>query len=312
MRAPALLTLILAAALTMGASAGPPKPIVDHVRELINDGYDPTDPEGPPLRQPAAKMFKRVDINGDGIADWKVDFDGEIGWCGTGGCRVELWLGRPDGGPTLVWDAGVRQFKLKPKKTGAVVDVDFHGSACGGYGAMECPRRYVWDAAEGAFVQAVNARGDGFLAGLPIDALDQSAAAAPDVVRVQARRLISACEASGGHMTLDDVGAGRVPDLNGDGRREWYVGGEYSECTYDGESDAEPLRLVFLVSTPDGGFAPAWETAKVFLGFDISRRPAVMLELGVDGDECGLDSAAACPRKPLRWDEASRRLVPAP
>lgn len=311
MRTLALLLATAAAVLSMGASAGPPKSLVDYVRVMINDGYDPNDPEGPPLREPPAKMFKRVDINGDGLTDWKIDFDGQMGWCGTGGCRMELWLGQPDGGLNPVWNVGVREFKLKPRKTGAVVDVDFHGSACGGFGAMECPRRYVWDEAEGAFVQAVNVKGDGFLAGLPIDALEQSYKDAPAEVRAQAQRLVAACAAAGGEMAPEEVGVGRVPDLNGDGRREWYVGSEYPECSADLTPGREPLRLIILVSTPDGGFAPAWETKDVFISFDIAKRPAVMIELEGDTEDCGAPSSASCPRRPLRWDEASRKLVPA-
>ena len=309
MRTPALLLVVVAAVLAMGASAAPPAWLVDHVRDEINDGYDPSDPDGPPLRQPSPRMFKRIDINVDGIADWKVDFDGEIGWCGTGGCRMELWLGKADGGVTPVWDEGVRQFKLKPRKTGAVVDVDFHGSVCGGAGVMPCPRRYVWDAAEGAFVEAVNAKGDGFLAGLPVGALEVTLGEAPAQVRAEAQRLIAACLAVGGKLSMDGIGVGRIPDLNGDGRREWYVGSEYGDCSTEVEPATQPLRLIIMVSTPDGGYAPAWETSEAFIGFDIAKTPAIMVQIDSESSACGVGFTATCPRKPFKWDEASRKLV---
>jgi hypothetical protein len=309
MRKPALLLLALAAIFSMGAASGPPQWLVEHVRDEINDGYDAGEPEGPPLRQPSPRMFKKVDINGDGIADWKVDFSGKAGWCGTGGCRMELWLGKPDGGVTPVWDEGVREFKLRPRKTGAVVDVDFHGSVCGGAGVMACPRRYVWDAAEAAFVEAVNAKGNGFLAGLPVNALESTIDDAPASVRAQAQRLIAACLAVGGKLSLEGIGAGRIPDLNGDGRREWYIGGEYGDCSTETEPANEPLRLIVMVSTPDGGFAPAWETSEAFIGFDISTAPAVMVQLDDDSDACAAGFSVTCPRNPFKWDEASRKLV---
>jgi hypothetical protein len=300
----------LLALTAFGAATPPPQWLVDQVRREIND--DPSDPEGRPQRQPPASMFKRVDIDGDRIPDWQVNFDGEMAWCGTGGCRMELWLGRADGPPTPVWDAQVRQFKLRRGKTGATVDVDFHGTACGGYGAMECPRRYVWDGAEAAFVPAPNRRGDGFVAGLPVPPVDLSIAEAPADVKAQARRLIEACQASGGKLASDGIGVGRLPDLNGDGRREWFIGGEYADCGYETDPLSDPLRLIVLVSAPQGGFAPAWETSEAFIAFDIASRPAVMLQLDTDSNACGLQSSAACPRKPFRWDEASRKLVLAP
>ncbi len=298
------------AILTMGAaSPGPPKWLVDHVREEIND--DRSDPGSPPPREPSPRMFKRVDINGDKIADWKVDFQNEAGWCGTGGCRIELWLGRPQGGLTPVWEIGVREFRLKSGKTGATVDVDFHGSACGGAGVQPCPRRYVWDISEGAFLPALNKKGDGFLAGLPIAPVDLNIADAPEAVKTQANRLIAACEASGGKLQMDGVEAGRLPDLNGDGVREWYVGAEYPDCSFEVAPPADPLHLVVLVSAPDGGYTPAWETSDASIAFDISSRPATMFELTVQGGTCGIDSAADCPRRPLRWNPETRKLEPA-
>lgn len=312
MRAPLLFLAIAAAACSMGASAGPPAWLVDHVRQEINqDYYDPKDPDGPPMRQPSAKMFKRVDINGDGLADWQVDFNGLANWCGTGGCRLELWLGRSDGGVTPVWGIGVREFKLRPPKAGApaTLDVDVHGSACGGAGVMPCPRRYVWSATEAAFVQAVNAKGDGFLAGLPIDPRDLTWNEAPEVAKAAARRLIEACKASGGALTLEGVGLGRTPDLNGDGIREWYVGSSYPDCSHEVAPDQDPLKLILLVSTPEGGFAPAWETDEADIGFDISAHPASLFRLDTEQDACGLQRTAQCPRTPIRWDAAKRQLI---
>jgi hypothetical protein len=297
------------ALLTMGASAGPPAWLVDHVREEINDGFhDPDDPDSRPLREPGTKMFKRVDINGDRIADWKVDFQNEPGWCGTGGCRVELWLGRTSGGLTPVWDEGVREFRLKPGKEGATIDVDFHGSACGGAGVSPCPRRYIWDIAEGAFLPVVNKKGDGFLAGLPVSPLELTLNNAPAEVQAEARAMAALCRAAGGHMDDEDMAVTRLPDLNGDGTRDWAIGSQYAQCEEPTDAAVAPLALEIMVSAPDGRFTLAWGAREPEIAFDISTTPATMLELTVKASSCGIYSATDCPRRPLRWNETTRRL----
>ncbi|MDQ0464043.1 hypothetical protein QO010_001814 [Caulobacter ginsengisoli] len=300
------------AVLTMGAASGPPQWLVNHVREEINDGFhDPNDPDSRPLREPPARMFKRVDINGDRIADWKVDFDGEPGWCGTGGCRMELWLGHPQGGLTPVWDAGVREFRLKPGREGATIDVDFHGSACGAAGVTPCPRRFVWDLSEMAFLPAVNAKGDGFLAGLPIPALDLTLSNAPSEVQAEARAMAKLCLAAGGSLDDGDLAVTRLPDLNGDGVRDWAVGSIYPQCQEPKDAAAAPPALAIMVSDPSGRFTLAWSAAEPEIAFDIATKPATMLELTVADSSCGLYSPANCPRRPLRWNETTRRLEPA-
>lgn len=302
--------LIAAAVLTMGASAGPPAWLVDHVRAEINDGYDPNDPEGPPLSQPSPRMFKRVDINGDGIADWRVDYEGEIGWCGTGGCRMALWLGRPDGALTPVFDTQVREFRLKARKTGAVLDVDFHGSACGGAGVIPCPRRYVWDSSLGAFMPAVNKKGDGFIAGVPVPPMDLGLEDVPADIKAEALAMADLCRQAGGQVDDSGYPLARLPDLNGDGAPDWALGSEFDPCQDPADPSLRPLALEIQVSGPDGHFHIAWGSMEPQIAFDVSKTPAVLLQLVTDGNACGIESAAACPRKPLRWDEATRKLVP--
>lgn len=309
MRAPALILVALAAALAMGASAGPPKWLVDHVRDEINDGRDPSDPDGPPVREPTAKMFRRVNINGDKLTDWKVDFGDQPGWCGTGGCRVELWLGRADGGVTPVWDAQVREFKLKRGKQGATVDVDFHGSACGGAGVMACPRRYVWSSTDLAFNPAVNARRDGFIAGLPVSPLDLTLTDAPKDVRDEARAMADLCRQAGGRMEGSDYGLTRLPDLNGDGIGEWAIGSEYADCAEPAQANLAPFDLEIMTSAPNGRFTLAWGATDPAIGFDLATRPTTMVRLVTDDDACGIQGRGACRGKPFRWDGASRKLT---
>lgn len=291
-----------------GAVASPPKALVDQVRSEINDEAFTEDNDPIPVQEPGPKMFKRVDVNGDGIVDWQVDFGNFAGWCGTGGCRQELWLGRADGGVTRVFGTQVREFKLKRRKTGAVVDVDFHGSVCGLTGVEECPRRFVWDSAEGAFVQTVNARGDGFLAGIPAPPVETDLKTAPPEIQAEAKALVDLCAIAGGKReTPPDIG--RLPDINGDGIREWYIGSQYPDCQDMTEPSGAPEDLLIMVSQPNGPFTLAYGVNDPDIGFDISTKPATVVQFERP-ESCEL-TAKTCPRKPMRWDPASRKLLPA-
>lgn len=93
------------------------------------------------------------DINADGLQDWQVDYSSlGAAWCGTGGCRYQLWLGRKNGVPKLVFDRQMRELKVT-RKNGAIIFVfDFHGSECGGFGSEACPGEFAWSAKRGRMV----------------------------------------------------------------------------------------------------------------------------------------------------------------
>lgn len=93
------------------------------------------------------------DINADGIQDWQIDYS-SLGsaWCGTGGCRYQLWLGRKVGAPLLVFDRQMRELKISRRKGSIVFVFDFHGSECGGYGSEACPGEFSWSAMRGRMV----------------------------------------------------------------------------------------------------------------------------------------------------------------
>jgi hypothetical protein len=94
-----------------------------------------------------------VDIDGDSHPDWQVDWKTfGAGWCGTGGCRYQLWLGRKKGGPQLVFDRQMRELTIVPRGGRPVFVFDFHGSECGGFGSQECPGEFAWDPTAKALV----------------------------------------------------------------------------------------------------------------------------------------------------------------
>lgn len=122
--------------------------IVKQVRaELLRDDISEHDPVA------IAAQVTPIDINGDGIQDWQVDWNlyGPL-WCGTGGCRYQLWLGRKAGPPLKVFDRRVRDRKVETANGRILFVFDFHGTHCGGYGAQECPGTFAWNAKRGRMV----------------------------------------------------------------------------------------------------------------------------------------------------------------
>lgn len=97
--------------------------------------------------------IRSVDIDGDNVTDWQVEWnDLGSGWCGTGGCRYQLWLGRSRGAPQRVFDRQMRELAIVQRNGRNVFVFDFHGSECGGFGSQPCPGEFVWDAAARAMV----------------------------------------------------------------------------------------------------------------------------------------------------------------
>lgn len=94
-----------------------------------------------------------VDINRDGIQDYQVNFTAfGSAWCGTGGCRYQLWLGRKTGVPIRVFDRQMRELTITQRAEQIVFLFDFHGSECGGFGAEACPGEFTWSARRGRMV----------------------------------------------------------------------------------------------------------------------------------------------------------------
>jgi len=97
--------------------------------------------------------IESADINGDGIEDYAVNFTNfGPAWCGTGGCRYQLWAGRRNGPPVRVFDRQMRELSIVRRGERIVYVFDFHGSECGGFGSELCPGGFAWSAKKGRLV----------------------------------------------------------------------------------------------------------------------------------------------------------------
>jgi hypothetical protein len=317
------LSIALALCLAAGAASAaetPPKAIWDSTARILNDAADSDlrEPEnaGPDQwGRPTAAMFSRtLDINGDGVRDWKVDYgaapNGSL-FCGTGGCTVELWVSQPGGGFSRVFNTLVREVKLSRRAGVTRLDRDFHGSACGGAGVQACDRGYLWDEEVG-WVPTANARGKTWLYGGPFALNDDAARDYPADVGAALERIQAACPPGGGEAERQTWSVTAIPDINGDGAGDWVVGGPYDACAVaqEGAAAATDLPVMVLASNGEGHFREAYSDIAMGFGVDIGTTPASFYAIAREA-ECGIEDAdleRPCGTR-LRWDAAHGKLV---
>ena len=200
-----ILGLVAAAvsACSLAAAAAVPDAVRKPVETFYNDAHkdmvDPDEPNGFKIEMPSG-MFSKVEVNGDGIPDWMIDYEDAQNpsfFCGTGGCRRQIYVSR-DGGYVLAFDRVIRLFKIRKSKGQRLLDLDFHGSTCGGAGVEECPRGYVWNDTLGRFIERPNVKGGTWLEGGPSPLAPMPLSAAPEAVRTQLARRAAVCAAVGG------------------------------------------------------------------------------------------------------------------
>jgi len=301
-----LLALLIAAApVAACAASAPPKAVLDAVTpgyaQAMAGMWDETDPQSPRPGPPPLKMFSPVDINGDGVKDWRVDFEyaqNPSFFCGTGGCQQQLYVSRPGGGFALVFDTNVREIKFAKARGEHILDIDFHGSTCGGAGVEECPRRYAWDESAGRYVERVNKKGSGWLQGGTRVLVDLPTTVFPQAVKAQQQRRAAICKAAGATYKLDELPPYDLPDINGDGVRDWVVGANYDYCDMgDTGRDSPAMPVTLLVSQPGGAFVVGWEQTDPDWGIELGspNRLATIV-----GEDCHF-GGKPCPKTYWRW-----------
>jgi hypothetical protein len=284
---------ILSVAVPVCASAKPrpavPTPIMKQTLAAIRDQYHPH------RRAPAA-MFRALDINQDGRADWIVDFDrsGEGSWCGTGGCRKVVYVSQAKGGYRAAFDEQTREFKVRTAGGVVRLDTDVHGSECGTFGSAECPHSYIWDRAQARFVEAVTPGGVSRVRGPVLTNVETSRA--PPGAIATLKREQRQCVAAGGKPDDADDAPGSVPDLNGDGVRDWVVQAVW--CSVD-EGRTAPVMQTEVWLSGTRGFTVGLTFDTVGFETDFATHPAHLVQL-LGGGECRFDDT--CGERVWAWD----------
>ena len=262
----------------------PPAAVTAATLQLLLDAWPKADPDDPTDLPPPAPALtpklvrawlksgalRPVKISPDPRPDWLIDtekLDGAEGYyCGTGGCSTEIWSPSPTG-YVRTFDNQVREIRFHwiKGRTYTWIEVDFHGSVCGTFGAAACPFGFEWRSADGGLATSWRfAKGDIFRPGAPPQPLNATGetdgASRPAELTRFAATQAAACRAGGGDFAEADVAA-RMPDLNHDGIDDWLYGGDSYDCTLP-DADAAPsdacayiacTTIIWLSRREDGG-----------------------------------------------------------
>ena len=233
---------------------------------------------------------RALDVSADGIADWLIDFEafGFPAWCGTGGCRRQLWVSH-EGRHVLAFDAQALEFSLRTAAAPPVIDVELHGVHCNGTGADSCPRAFMWNAATGRLDETANRAGGTRLSGSLFQPVPVDEATLPPPVAAARDSGRQACVAAGGRYEEFDMPVASVPDLDGDGERDWIVDGSLTDCeTASGNAPPAPIR-VFLSGS--GQLREAAALPADAYDIDVGSRPAKLLPRSAEHEAARLDVA---------------------
>jgi hypothetical protein len=271
---PALLAAgFLCTVLPCGATADPTPPpeLVSELEpELVRAGFDPARladwPEG---------LLTPIDVSADGVSDWLVDFLalGFPGWCGTGGCRHELWVST-GGGYRLALDAQVLEIGIRPG-TARTLDLELHGSICGLTGSEACPRSFEWDASARRLVETANAAGGTLLAGPLFQPVADDPGAWPEPVLRARFEAEDRCVAAGGEYGEWMAPVISVPDIDGDGKRDWVLDESWTYC--DGADPTSPAPTLRVFESNHGTWRQQLAVAATDWAVDISTHPASLV-----------------------------------
>jgi hypothetical protein len=246
------------------------------------------DPSPAPMETWPDGAARAVEVSLDGIADWVIDFEafGFAGWCGTGGCRRQLWVSH-DGRHVLAFDAQALEFDLRTAVGPPVIDVELHGVYCSGTGSDPCPRAFTWNATGGRLDETANRAGGTILTGPLFQPVPVDQAVLPPAVAAARESARQACVAAGGRYEEFDTPVASVPDLDGDGQRDWIVDGSLTLCeNVDGSATSEPVR-VFLSGEGEVREAAAWPSSAYDI--DVGSRPAKLLPRQEEVESAQLD-----------------------
>lgn len=301
---------LMATAAGQATAQTPPEGLVWMALNEINaDSFDRDDPTNrPPLVTEVPRgMLRPVDVSRDGRTDWIVDFGaaGLSSFCGTGGCARILYVSGGETGFIRAFDGQALAFDVVEREGEARVEAQVHHLHCRP-GQTDCLYAWAWDADLGELVERPAADGLTRLDGGGLDPIDPLRANRPDDLPEDLSRAWF-----GGRLTCRDTGDDgftalrpgfrSIPDINGDGRRDWI--GTPPVCA---DEDAGSPVFDLWVTGEGGGLEIAYTSAPDhYPSIDIGTTPATV----ITNPACGYNQP--CPDTRLRWDGVRRRFVPA-
>ena len=308
-----------AVALSLAACAGgpaeaqtPPEGFVWYVlNELNGFSFDIDDPTNrPPLvTEIPDGVLVPVDVSKDGVTDWLIQWPEETQFCGTGGCTRSLYVS-DDGGYVRAFDRQAWDIEIKPVGNEVRLEASFHHLYCSPAREV-CRLAWAWDPAARRLSERPSSDGVRIISGMgegPVDLgeKDGEPVLPNDIPRAvydlrQAGRRSCPLPDEPGGVNIYFPSVGDIPDVNGDGVRDWVI---EAPGTCAGQPSPDYAYQVW-VSDGVGGAALAFRSAtERWPKLDVGASPAVLL------DTPGCSDADDCSMVRHRWDTATRRLVP--
>ncbi len=310
---PALSAVLLLAAAAPASARTPPETLTWMVLNEINGAYfDRSEPFNRPAlvtRVPEG-VIRPVDVSHDGKPDWLVDYtDSGLMYCGTGGCLRSLYVSDGDD-YVMAFDEQSHTFDLSSRGGETVIEAEVHHVFCGS-SDDDCAFAWTWDAGLKRLVERPTAAGQTLLGNdggfAPIGRREDSRPV-EDMLPAELSEVWH-----GSRLTCpsdDDIRTYRaafksVPDLNGDGLRDWLVR-RPDPCAASPEHTVTPVGFSVWLSGTDGTLREAWASAPDHRAMiDIAATPARLISNPACGNE------TACPNVRMRWDPRSSSFVPA-
>ena len=267
----------------------------------------------PPLiKRVPEGIIKSVDFSHDGIDDWLIDYtDSGLMYCGTGGCLRTLYVSVPDGSHVMAFNDQSYDLVIGRRNDETTLDMAVHQVMCAP-ARDDCAYSFAWDDRLQRLVERPNVRGETRLSSTfsilapPEQDQPRPPEGAPEVLQARWRETAIACPSasSEGEFHVRHATIHSIPDLDGDGQRDWHYDDPY-RCPTDDGSLADPQPFQIYLARPDGGVELAFTSEPGERPiYDIATEPANL----ISNPECGFD--VVCPNQLLRWDGATKRFVP--
>lgn len=241
--------------------------------------------------------FRSLDINGDGIADWRIEY-GLFGLCGTGGCLNEILVSRQDGTFDLAMHRQALTVRFQRDQDGnALLRVSFHGGVCWSQSGAQCGLGFRWDEPHRRFADVLLS--ETATRRYDVSLIELEDTPLPSAFLPAFRSVQQVC--AKGLKTSGPAGfrASRNIDFDGDGRLDWLVGnGAY--CSTDGTEQGRTTPVTVWLDR-DGMPQLALTIATGFAYIDVSGSRPV---LGVD---CR-NEPGPCTEEAYVWVPAADRL----
>ena len=283
--------------------------VLDELNRASFDIEDPTN-RPVPLTEPPAGVLLPVDVSRDGVADWLIRWPEDQQFCGTGGCRLSLYVSDDNRYLRVfdrqAWDPDIRTIGDEVR-----LEASFHHLNCL-TARNVCRLAWAWDPAARSLSERPSSDGEAVVSGfgegvVDLGEVDGRPKLPADIPAAVFDRYLAGRRACGNPddpdaFTVSYPAVASTPDLNGDGQRDWVIEAP-SACA---EQAAADYGYEVWISDETDGASRAFVAAPGrWPAFQVGRAPARLL----DARPCL--TGEICDTVPLEWNLAARVFRPA-